>query len=55
MYHSISENLDRQRKRAHEYKNQIAVISALASGGQYEELLAYVKKRTLSFKKKQMP
>ena len=44
MYHSISENLDRQRKRAHEYKNQIAVISALASGGQYEELLAYVKK-----------
>lgn len=44
MYHSISENLDRQRKRAHEYKNQIAVISALAAGGQYEELLAYVKK-----------
>lgn len=44
MYHSISESLERQRKRTHEYKNQIAVIGALAAGGQHEELLAYVKK-----------
>lgn len=44
MYHSISENLDRQRKRTHEYKNQIAVISALAANGQYQDLQAYVKK-----------
>ncbi len=44
MYQSISENLDRQRKRTHEYKNQMAVIRALASKGQYQELLAYVEK-----------
>ncbi len=44
MYHSISENLERQRKRTHEYKNQISVISALAAARQYQELLAYVEK-----------
>ncbi len=44
MYRSISENLDCQRKRTHEFKNQMAVIHALAAGGQHEELLAYVEK-----------
>ena len=44
MYHSISENLDSQRKRTHEYKNQIAVIRALAAKGQYQKLLSYVEK-----------
>ena len=44
MYHSISENLDKQRKKTHEYKNQIAAIGALAADRKYQELLAYVKK-----------
>lgn len=44
MYRSVSENLERQRKRTHEFKNQMAVIHALATKGQYGELLAYVEK-----------
>lgn len=44
MYHSISENLEKQRKRTHEYKNQIAAISALGAGEQYQELNAYIEK-----------
>lgn len=42
MYHSISENLEKQRKRTHEYKNQLVVISALAQEGAYQELRAYI-------------
>lgn len=44
MYRSISDNLDKQRKRTHEYKNQIAAISALASEKKYEELCTYIEK-----------
>lgn len=44
MYHSISENLDKQRKRTHEYKNQLAAISALAAQGDYQKLRAYIEK-----------
>ena len=44
MYHSISENLEKQRKRTHEYKNQIAAISALVAGEQYQELNTYIEK-----------
>lgn len=44
MYHSISENLEKQRKRTHEYKNQLAAISALAAEGSYQELRAYIEK-----------
>lgn len=44
MYHSISENLEKQRKRTHEYKNQLAAISALAAEGAWEELRAYIEK-----------
>lgn len=44
MYHSISENLENQRKRTHEYKNQLAAISALAAEGAYQELRAYIEK-----------
>ena len=44
MYRSISENLDKQRKRTHEYKNQIAAISALAAEKKYEELCTYIEK-----------
>ena len=57
MYRSVSENLEKQRKRTHEYKNQLAAISALAeqgaSGectraageqGAYQELRTYIEK-----------
>ena len=44
MYRSMSDNLDRQRKRTHEYKNQIAAIGALAAARKYGELDAYIKK-----------
>lgn len=43
MYHSISENLEKQRKRTHEYKNQLAAISALAAEGSYQEMRAYIE------------
>ena len=44
MYHSISENLEKQRKRTHEYKNQLAAINAFAAEGAYQELRAYIEK-----------
>ena len=44
MYHSISENLEKQRKRTHEYKNQLAAVSALAAEGAYQELRDYIEK-----------
>ena len=44
MYRSISENLEKQRRRTHEFKNQLACISALAAKGQYKELDEYIGK-----------
>lgn len=44
MYRSVSENLEKQRKRTHEYKNQLAAIGALAEQGAYQELRAYIEK-----------
>lgn len=44
MYRSISENLEKQQKRTHEYKNQIAAIRALAADGKYQELDRYLGK-----------
>lgn len=44
MYHSVSENLETQRKRTHEYKNQLAAISALAEQGAWQELRTYIEK-----------
>ncbi|MCM1282901.1 MAG: GHKL domain-containing protein [Muribaculaceae bacterium] len=44
MYRSISENLERQQKRTHEYKNQIAAIRALAADGKLSELNTYLEK-----------
>lgn len=43
MYRSISENLEKQRKRTHEYKNQLAAISALAAQGAWQELRDYIE------------
>lgn len=43
MYRSISENFARQRKRAHEYKNEIMCIESLIGAKKYDELEKYVK------------
>lgn len=43
MYHSISENLEKQQKRTHEYKNQIVVIRAFLSDGHYQEAKDYIE------------
>ncbi|MCM1183301.1 MAG: GHKL domain-containing protein [Roseburia sp.] len=50
MYRSMSENLEKQQKRTHEYKNQIAAIRALAMDGRYRELEAYLEKADRSIK-----
>ena len=44
MYRSISENFDKQRKKAHEFKNQIMCIESLISKKNYDELEEYVRK-----------
>lgn len=43
MYRSISENFDNQRKKTHEYKNQMMCIDALIEKREYGELEAYVQ------------
>lgn len=44
MYRSISENFDNQKKKTHEYKNQILCIESLLDKKQYSKLEEYVKK-----------
>ena len=44
MYRSISENFDNQKRKTHEYKNQIACIESLLNKKQYTKLEEYVKK-----------
>ena len=44
MYRSISENFDNQKRKTHEYKNQIACIETLIDKKQYQKLEEYVKK-----------
>lgn len=43
MYQSISENLEKQRKRTHEYKNQIICIEGLLHQKEYDKAEKYVK------------
>ena len=43
MYRTISENYDKQKKREHEYKNQLALIAALASENRADEINHYLK------------
>lgn len=43
MYRSVSENFDKQRKKTHEYKNQILCIESLISKKDYSELEEYVR------------
>lgn len=44
MYQSISENFDKQKRKTHEYKNQISCIESLLDKKQYSKLEEYVKK-----------
>lgn len=44
LYYSISENLEKQRRRTHEFKNQIAYIFSLIKSDSYQELKEYVVK-----------
>lgn len=43
MYRSISENFAKQRKKTHEYKNQIMCIESLIAAKNYGELEGYVR------------
>lgn len=43
MYRSVSESFDRQRKKTHEYKNQIVCMQVLLMERQYEKLEQYIK------------
>lgn len=43
MYFSISENYDKYKRRAHEYKNQITCIDALLKKELYEQATAYIE------------
>lgn len=43
MYRTISENYDKQKKREHEYKNQLAFIAALARENKVNEINHYLK------------
>ena len=42
LYRSISDNLDKQRKRAHEFDNQLAAIKGMLEQGNIKELEEYV-------------
>jgi len=44
MYRSISANFDNQKRKTHEYKNQISCIESLLNKKQYSKLEEYVKK-----------
>jgi sensor histidine kinase regulating citrate/malate metabolism len=44
MYRSISENFDKQKRKTHEYKNQISCIESLLDKNEYSKLKEYVKK-----------
>lgn len=43
MYRSISENFDKQKKKTHEFKNQISCIETLMKRSQFTKLEEYVK------------
>lgn len=43
MYRSISEDFEKQRKKTHEYKNQIMCVEALIKKKRYEELERYIE------------
>lgn len=42
MYYSISENLEKQRKKSHEYKNQLVCIKSLLKRNKIKEVNSYI-------------
>ncbi len=42
MYRSVSENFDKQRKKAHEYNNQIVCMESLIKNRQYDALEKFI-------------
>ena len=42
LYHSISDNLERQKRKSHEYNNHLAAIKGMLEQGQIDELQEYV-------------
>lgn len=46
MYHSVSENYEKQQKREHEYKNQLACIGTLLKDKDYDEAEKYLQEIT---------
>lgn len=46
LYRTVSENFDRQRRKTHEYKNQMLCIETLAENEEYDKLKSYVKSIT---------
>lgn len=42
LYHSISDNLEKQRRKSHEYTNQMSAIKGMLELGEIEELQEYV-------------
>ena len=51
MYHSISENFEKQRKKSHEFKNQITCIEYLLGNKKYNEAEEYVRSISGNLKK----
>lgn len=49
MYHSISENFEIQKRKSHEFKNQILCIEALVKEQEYDELGKYVSRISENF------
>ena len=52
MYSSISENFVKQRKKTHEYKNQIMCIESLIEMENYDELKDYVRRISRTTRKR---
>lgn len=51
LYHSISENFDKQKKSTHEYKNNLLCMQALIQDKEYEKLENYLEKINVKLKK----
>lgn len=51
MYHSVSENYEKQQKREHEYKNQLACIGTLLRDKDYDEAEKYLQEITHDYTK----
>ena len=51
-YRDLSENFDRQRKREHEFRNQLLVIGELARRNKTEELIGYLNRMHVEIQEK---